>query len=218
MSAFSILWEALAGIVEEVFYLWLMGFITLVGWVLVLPAPPVTAGLWYVAHRVVRGYAINMGTYWEGVKAYGGRSYLVALVALFGYAILAMNLWFYGVSGVAPIQDDAARIVVIFWAFATLLWTGAMFYFEAFLIEQVEPKLTTALRNSVGLMVLHPFKTLFWLIALVALLALSIFVPILVGMFPSLFAMLSITATRRLVQGIKAQAEEEGEGTGSTER
>ncbi|MBN1874181.1 MAG: hypothetical protein JXA33_08115 [Anaerolineae bacterium] len=208
MKAFGILWQALKNYYEELLYLLLMGFLTVIACVLILPGPLAIAGLWFVGHRIIRGYGINFRTYWQGIKEYGLKTYLVVLIVVGVYLMLCMNLWFYSTSQISPISKDVAVWITSFWGLAAILWTGIIFYFEAFLIEQIEPKISVALRNSVALVLIHPFSTLIWLVFLALVVVISVVIPILLGLIPSMFAILSLTATRTLVKDIVQKQEQ----------
>ena len=87
---------------EELFYFVIVGFLTLVCCLLVIPGPFALAGLWAVAQRVEQGQTITWQDYWEGVKTYGLRTWGVVLLVLAGYFLLLINLWFYNAPGISP--------------------------------------------------------------------------------------------------------------------
>ena len=72
---FKVIAEAAVSYYDELLHLVLMGFVTLVSCLLILPGPFALAGLWYVAHRAVRRTSIYWRDYWEGVKRYGLRAW-----------------------------------------------------------------------------------------------------------------------------------------------
>ena len=200
MNPFQIIWQSMKTFYEELFRFLLMGFITLLALILILPGPAALGGLWGVAQRAVEGYGIQWSDYWEALKRYGPRNWLNTLVVAVIYGLIALNFWFYNTPGISPVSAEIALIATSFWIGMTLIWTGAVFYWLSFQLEMTEPKFWLSLRNSVFLVFVHPFKTLVFLITTGLLAALCVVIPPLLILFPGFTAVMSITAVKTLIK------------------
>ncbi len=130
MTPFRIIWQSLKTLYEQLFQLFLIGFITLLALLLILPAPIALGGLWGVAHRAVAGHGGDWSEYWEALKRYGSRNWLNSLVVAVVYGLLALNLRFYNTPGITPISADIALVATVFWIGVTLFWTGTLLKFQ----------------------------------------------------------------------------------------
>lgn len=200
MNPFRILWLSLKTLYEHLFQLFLMGFVTLLAFILILPGPIALAGLWGIAHHAVAGFGGDWSQYWEALKRYGPRNWLNTLVVAVVTGLLAVNLWFYNTPGVTPVSADIALIATVFWIGMSLLWTGVVFYWLSFQIEMLEARFWLSLRNSLFLTLARPLHTLVFLIAIALAGGLCAILPPLLLLLPGFIAVLSITALRELVQ------------------
>lgn len=215
MHIFRVIAKAAVAFYDELFQFLMMGTVSLLASLLLLPAPFALAGLYAVAQRAVRGEGVNWGIYWGGVKEYGKRAFVLMLLILLGYAIIGSNLWFYSTPEISPFPPQVGVYLLPVWAIVGLLWTGTAFYTLAFLVELEEPKTLLVLRNSFFLTVLNPLATLIWLVLTVVVIAVSIALPVLLLASPTFIITLTVTAVRTLVtswtERAKAQAEAEEE-------
>jgi len=200
MTPFRIIWQSLKTLYEQLFQLFLMGFITLLALLLILPGPIALGGLWGVAHRAVAGYGGDWSEYWEALKRYGPRNWLNSLVVAAVYGLLALNLWFYNTPGITPVSADIALVATVFWIGVTLFWTGVVFYWLSFQVEMLELRFWLSLRNSLLLTLARPLQTLVFLCAIALAALLCVILPPLALLLPGFVAVLSITALRELVQ------------------
>ncbi|MGC9397663.1 MAG: hypothetical protein ACP5HM_00830 [Anaerolineae bacterium] len=208
MNAFKIIWKSLRVYYSELFPLVLMGLATVAATFLVIPAPFALAGLWYVTRRSVEGRSTKWYDFWEGVKRYGPRNLLNALLALFGYLVIATNIWFYNNPAVSPLPDQAALWLTALWLMLILLWTAVNFYWLAFQMEMEEPRFWLSLRNSLFLTLLNPIQSLVFLLVAALLAALAIVVPPLIILFPAFIATLSTTAVKTMLAPILERQKE----------
>jgi len=217
MTPFRIIWQSLKTLYEQLFQLFLIGFITLLALLLILPAPIALGGLWGVAHRAVAGHGGDWSEYWEALKRYGSRNWLNSLVVAVVYGLLALNLRFYNTPGITPISADIALVATVFWIGVTLFWTGVVFYWLSFQAEMLEPQFWLSLRNSLLLTLARPLQTLVFLAAITLVALLCVILPPLVLLLPGFVAVLSITALRELVQPlIKAREQANKETPNNT--
>ncbi len=200
MKFIRIVVEAAKTYYDEAFNLMIMGSVTTLSCILIIPGPFAFGGLWAAAQRAVRKYGFKWHNYWKGVKEYGLRNFGLTLILALGYIIFLTNLWFYNTPEISPFPEKVAVWLTPLWLVLILLWTGVAFYANAFLVELKEPKLLSILRSSLFLSLLHPLTTLFLLVLSAVLLALSIVVPVLMLITPGMILILRLTAVRSLIQ------------------
>jgi uncharacterized membrane protein YesL len=216
MNAFKIIWKSMRAYYSELFSLVLMGVVTLIVSVLVIPAPFALAGLSYVAQRSVEGRSTKWRDYWEGVKHHGPRNALNALFTVVVYVLIAANIWFYNNPAVSPLPERIAVWLTAFWLVSVLLWTAVVFYWLAFQLEMEDPKFFLSLRNSLYLVLLNPIQSIILLVLAVLLAALAIVVPPLLILYPGFIATLSIAAVKTLLVPILDKQEEASEAGNDT--
>jgi len=173
--------------------------IGLVALLTLVPAAFALAGLYAVGQRAVRGEGVRWATYWGGLREFGGRSYLIALITVLGYVLVASNIWFYNTPDVSPFPPAVAAWVTPLWILVAAVWTGIAFYAEAFLVELEKPTLPIVLRNSLFLTALNPIPTLVWIVVSALALGLSVALPVLLVVSPAFVITLALTAVRTLV-------------------
>ncbi len=218
MRVFRIIGKAAVAFYDELFFFFLVGLIHTACWLLIIPGPFALAGVYIVGQRAVRGMGVSWGLIWGGVKEFGGRAFLLFLIVLLGYGILASNLWFYATPEVSPFPTSVTTWLIPIWIVLGLLWTGVVFYAQSFLMELEEPRMLLVLRNSLFLTILHPIQTLILVIVSILALVLSIVLPVLLTVYPGFVSVLSLTAVRTLVadlaeraDALKQSSEEEGD-------
>ncbi len=240
MRFFKIIAKAAVAFYEELFFFFLMGLIYIIGFfpvivgvvalvgpldsvyllfsVFVIPSSFALSGIYRISQRAVRGKAVKWRIVWGGVKEFGLRALLVSLLIVFGYVILATNLWFYRYPPeTLPFLEGAGMWVTPLWILLILLWSGVAFYATAFLVELQEPKTLSIFRNSLFLTILHPIQTLLFLIVSALVMVISLVLPVLLTVSPAFIATLSVTAVRTLVTDLKEKVEEEEEEEANAE-
>lgn len=214
MSIVRIIWGTLKVFYSELFALMLMGVVTVAGLILVIPGPFAVAGLWNVAHNATEGRDTSWRVFWKGVKAHGSRNWINALVTVAVYALLAINLLFYGDALGPSVAETLAFWMRALWVGLTVVWTAVVFYLLPFQLEMVEPSLWLSLRNSLFMVLMHPIHALVWLLML-ALTAFIVYaLPPLVIFYPGFAAVLGITAVKTLLEPIRVSQEDPEEPVG----
>ena len=143
-------------------------------WVLifipVVLASPATGGLYYATNQLAHGRDGGPMVFWEGIKTYVWPSYRWGIMNLVVAFLLNLNIWFYGEApwSFAPYLRVAFIISAIFWA-------ALQMYTFPFIIEQDEPLVKTALRNSFVALARHPFRSFGFLLLILAIVMLSTF-------------------------------------------
>jgi uncharacterized membrane protein YesL len=188
-----------------------MGTVTLIGCILILPGPFVIAGLYAAGQKAVRGEGIKWSIYWQGMKEFGLRSWLLLIIILAGYGILYTNFWFYSNPDMSPFSEQVGFWLVPVWLGLAIVWTGTSYYAQAFLMELEEPKIFTIFRSSLFLTILHPLATLILVIVSLLVMALSVVFPILLILTPSFLFVLALTAIRTQITQLVERTKEEEE-------
>jgi uncharacterized membrane protein YesL len=166
---------------------------------------PALVGLFYATNQVAHDRASGGRAVWEGLRAYFWVSWRWGLIFLAGLLIGGVNLWFYQ-------QSQAEWIWLLAAVFLTLsvMWISVNLYVPAFLIEQVEPSLRTAYRNSLALWVRRPLNSALLVVACALLLYLSVaFFPMAVPLITAAFC--AYLVNRSVVESIAMLGERGGE-------
>ena len=210
MLAFKMIWKAAVAFYDEMFSFLLMGLVTLIGCVLILPGPFVIAGLYAAGQKAVRGEGVKWSIYWQGLKEFGLRSWLVFIIVAVGYGIIYMNYWFYTTPDVSPFSLEVGLWLVPLWLILAVIWTGTAYYAQSFLMELQEPKIFAVFRSSIFLTILHPLVTLILVVVSVLVLAISVLFPVLLILTPSFVFVLALISVRmQITQLLKQTAEKE---------
>ena len=205
MRILRIIGKAAVAFYEELFFYLLAGLGHLVCWLLIIPGPFALAGIYTIGQRAVRGLGVKWRLIWEGIKEFGLRSLLLFAITLAGYATVATNLIFYNRPELSPFPESLAVWLTPLFVILGLIWTGIVFYAQAFLMELEEPTIRIVLRNSLFLTILRPITTLVLLIVSLVVIAISVLLPILVLAAPGFLSVLSLTAVRTLVTELSEQ-------------
>jgi uncharacterized membrane protein YesL len=176
---------------------------------LILPGPFVISGLYAAGQKAVRGEGVKWAIYWQGMKEFGLRSWLILIIVLAGYGILYTNFWFYTTPDISPFSETVGFWLVPLWLVLGIVWTGVGYYAQSFLMELKEPKILAVFRSSLFLTILHPLVTLILVVISILILALSVVFPILLILTPSLLFTMALTAARTQVTELIEKSEEE---------
>jgi len=207
MRVLKIIAKAAVAFYEELFFHFVVGLAHVLCWLLVIPGPFALAGVYAIGQRSVRGKAVNWRLIWDTIKEFGPRSFLLFLIIVLGFAIVAVNIWFYNTPEVSPFPASVKVWTTPIFVIIGVLWTGVAFYAQAFLMELEDPKMLVVLRNSLFLTVLKPLNTLGFLLISALVTALSIALPVLLVVLPGFLSTLSLTAVRTLLADLTERAE-----------
>lgn len=207
MPILKIIGKAAVAFYEELFFYFLSGLGHMICWLLVIPGPFALAGVYTIGQRAVRGLGVKWRIIWDGFKEFGLRSFLLFLIILLGYAIVAANLVFYNSPELSPFSDQVALWTTPLFVVLGLMWTGVAFYAQSFLMELKEPTIPIVLRNSLFLTILRPVTTLLLIIISGLVIVVSVLLPVLVLVAPGFLSVLSLTAVRTLITQLTEKAE-----------
>jgi len=187
--------QALRDLYED---LMLLCGVSLVWWVanlLIIPGPPATAGLYYLAHRIVHEQRVEFSFFRQEARERFGRSWLVAGISLLVLIVFAANIIFY-------IQFESfVRYAAVVCAYFILMWLAMQIYVFPLISEMDEPRLGWLLRNGLILALARPGYTMLLLILLAVTTALCVVLPfLLLLIWPALVALVSARATMTVLE------------------
>ena len=203
MKALKVFWQAIQDLYED---LMLLAGVSVLWWLavlLIVPGPPATAGLYYLAYRIVHEQRVEFSFFWEEFRRHFGKSWQLAGVNLLALVIMGVNFQFY------LHMDNVLRYAAILWIYLFLLWLAMQIYLFPLLFEMEEPRLWWILRNALMLSVVRPGYTLVLLILLLAATLLSsvLFLLVIVA-WPALVALVSARSLMSQIADIEASRAE----------
>ena len=137
-------------------------------WVLIfIPialASPATGGLYYATNQLAHGNDGGPLVYWYGLKTYLGPSYRWGILNLVVAFLFSVNIWFYGN---AP--WNFAPYVRIVFIVGAVFWTAIQMYTFPFMLEQDQPQVRMALRNSFLAVARFPIRSFGFLLIVFAM-------------------------------------------------
>lgn len=168
---------------------------------LIVPWPAATAGLFYLARRVIEEeltadpQPATLSDFWAGLRMYWLRSSILAAGDLGVLVIIAVALRFYGGSSVAPLNWLVGPITLI-----GLACLGAQLYLYPLLIQRTGRPLWALAREALLIAISYPVNTisLLLLCGVLAIAALILAGPILLVFFAFL-ALLQTVALRTIL-------------------
>lgn len=168
-ALFAIFKGALGDIWDNLWTAVVCTMVWVVSLFLVLPAPPVTFGLFYLANRLAHGEIVDLADFWYGIRRYWKTATLWGLVNLAVLFLLYFNFQFTGQAGSSPAWQFAQGLyltLIVFWLLLQL-------YALPFLFEQEKPALLEALRNAAVMVGRNTLFSLAFLLLLAVLLLLG---------------------------------------------
>lgn len=144
-----------------------LGFIALL-----VAVPPMTLGVYYVTNRLAHDYVGKFSHIFAGARLYARQAWLLALVNLLIGAVLWANYQFYapadgprivGIGGAELTIDPNSTWAVVARSILfsiALVWVYSQLYAMPMLLEQKEPNILFAMRNSLFLAFSSPALTI----------------------------------------------------------
>lgn len=170
----------------------------------ILPTGPATAGLSYIAYRVVDGRAVKLNDYFEGMRRYARAGWIMAAIWLTGFVTIIFNLNFYGGG-----DSIFSVLMVVFWFYVLLFWLATLIYAPALGHLQEQPTVRMLARNTFLMVMGRPIYTLVTLVLMGVFFGLSLvllIVPLMITF--SFFAVWGARATKQLVDEARRRREE----------
>ena len=195
MKAFIVMGRVLKATYDDLFLCVFMSIAFWVGIIPIVTIPLVIMGMHTVANRLANYKRVDNGFFWEGFRSNIGRGWILFLASLVVPVAIIFNIWFY------VNRDGWVAIIGFawFWLLLLVLMTGQ--YVFPLLLQQDEPDIRLALRNSVLLALRHPLYSFLMLLFQVLLLAVSVGLTLpLVLLYPALIAVAQNFALAGILQ------------------
>jgi uncharacterized membrane protein YesL len=201
-SAGRLIWEWLLEAYDSFWILVVFNILWALLTVLVIPAVPAAAGLYYATNQLAHQQPVNWRTFFEGIRTHFWLSWRWGLMNLAVLIVLAVNFRYYGSLPAAW----AGWAQGLFLGLAGL-WGLLQMYTFPLLLEQTDRRLRTAMRNSLVLLVRRPGLTLGLVFFLAGLIALStlVFPPAWLLLTASLSAFLTNQSAIYLIENLAGQ-------------
>lgn len=187
-----IAWLGLKASYEEMLLLAILSLLVWVCWLLIIPGPPATAGLYYVAHRIATERRVNFDLFKEGFRLYFVRSWIISGISLVLLVVLVAGFFFYLAPPLRfPQWMQALSVVILYMLVA---WFAIQLYLFPALIEQ-DLRIWPLFRNALYLALASPIFTGVLLLALAFIVLLCGVTTILLFLIaPALVAVISSLA------------------------
>lgn len=169
-SAFKVITTSLRDTWLDLWSALVCNIVWLFACVLIIPGPPVTLALYYYANQSVRGEAIYVTDFFKAIPRYWKAGWRWGIVNLIVLAILAGDIY------LTRSQNPTSAGLFFRGLYFTLLafWLLIQIFALPFMLEQEEPAVFKALRNSVVLIGKNPIFCFTLLILLILTLSLGI--------------------------------------------
>jgi uncharacterized membrane protein YesL len=185
----AIIKNSASDIWDEMFYLIIFNFISVVGALLVLPLPWVIFGLYFTVYDIGESKGIKLGTFFHHARRIWKQALLWGGINLGIWVIWWVNVDFYGRIGTqwATIAQMFTIALAIFWGILQLVAL-------AFYPRLINPGFKLAQRNALISIGRYPHFVFVLLVLIVLILVVTYFVPVL--LFLGAFAMIVVVANR----------------------
>jgi hypothetical protein len=166
----GLLWFILVLVIPFALF-WLINKFVAIPWVTIvavlaslIPAPPATAALYYVAHHLANRRVVRFGDLLEGFRTYLVPSFKIAGLLLVSGAVLVGDVVFY-----LNTQSTLFAILGLLGLWALAFWLGIQVYLFPLLISQEDKSLKLILKNASLLTLAYPFFSLgIWIVVVLA--------------------------------------------------
>ena len=144
-AALKILGYSFRDVWQEMWTIFIVHLLFLLGLILVIPGPPVTLALFFYGNRIAHGERANERDFLEAVRRYWKPAWRWGLLNLLVIGLLTADYYLIGKLAVGS--------NVLSWVqglYAALLggWLLLQFFTLPFLFEQAQPSVRQALRNA----------------------------------------------------------------------
>ena len=152
----------------------LLNVIWFLACLLILPALPATAALFYAMNELAHERGAGFSKFFEGFRRYFWLSLKWGIPSVLIFVVLIYNIFFYGqVGGQITVMPQLATVAQLMSVLMLIVFSAMQLYLFPLLLEQVEPSLKNAVRNSFLIFVRFPLHTFGLLIGVTALVLVS---------------------------------------------
>ncbi len=205
MRALRVVALSIRDFYEEMFLFVPLNLVWWLAAILVIPLAPVSAGLYYISHRIAHEQRVGADFFKEAVRDFLWPSLRLGVLDVVILITILVNLMFYSRF------TNWIRLITILWIYGLILWAAAQLYLFPLLFEQQEPKVLTVVRNAAVLVLAQPLFTLVVFLLAVVLTVICVVLPVLlVLVWPGLMSLIGARALATVLEDIRATASQEG--------
>ena len=199
-----IVWLGVKATYEELLLLGMLSLLVWLCWLLIIPGPPATAALFYVANRVANERSVNFNLFKEGFRRYFVRSWIIGGISLAFLTLFVSSFFFYlSLPAQFPQWMQALSVVMLY---LLISWLAIQLYLFPVLVEQ-NLSLGRLFRNAFFLAFASPLFTGVLLLALTFIVILSALTTILLfGIAPALIAVICSLALQDRLAFFRAKS------------
>lgn len=144
-SALKILGLSFRDVWQELWTIFIVHLIFLVGNILILPGPPVTLALFFYGNKIAHGETANERDFLEAVRNYWKPAWRWGLINLLTIGVLTGDYYFIGTMAA---NLNQAYLIQGFYITLMAGWILLQLFALPFLFEQQQPSVFQALRNA----------------------------------------------------------------------
>lgn len=144
LDAFKVLKTALRDSWGDLWTIAICNLLWMLSLLLVVPAPPATLALFYIANRIAHDEPTGLEDFWEGLRRYWWLGWRWGVINLFLLFLLGGDIVLVG----RLLPSDWGRFAQGGFIAALLIWLWLQIFVLGFLFEQEEPDLRLAFRNG----------------------------------------------------------------------
>jgi len=206
-----IVWLGVKATYEELLLLGMLSLLVWLCWLLIIPGPPATAALFYVAHRVATERSVNFNLFKEGFRRYFVRSWIIGGISLAFLLLFVSSFFFYlSLPAQFPQWMQALSVVMLY---LLICWLAIQLYLFPVLVAQ-NLSLGRLFRNAFFLAFASPLFTGVLLLALTLIVILSALTTILLfGIAPALIAVICSLALQDRLDFFRAKSKSQADAS-----
>ena len=144
-SALKILGLSFRDVWQELWTIFIVHLIFLVGNILILPGPPVTLALFFYGNKIAHGETANERDFLEAIRNYWKPAWRWGLINLLTIGVLTGDYYFIGTMAA---NLNQAYLIQGFYITLMAGWILLQLFALPFLFEQQQPSVFQALRNA----------------------------------------------------------------------
>ena len=144
-SALKILGLSFRDVWQELWTIFIVHLIFLLGNILILPGPPVTLALFFYGNKIAHGETANERDFLEAVRNYWKPAWRWGLINLLTIGVLTGDYYFIGTMAA---NLNQAYLIQGFYLTLMAGWVLLQLFALPFLFEQQQPSVLQALRNA----------------------------------------------------------------------
>lgn len=144
-SALKILGLSFRDVWQELWTIFIVHLIFLLGNILILPGPPVTLALFFYGNKIAHGETANERDFLEAIRNYWKPAWRWGLINLLTIGVLTGDYYFIGTMAA---NLNQAYLIQGFYITLMAGWILLQLFALPFLFEQQQPSVFQALRNA----------------------------------------------------------------------